>query len=103
MKQKRAALEQSHPYLNHTVDEIQTVVMSFLRVFDRTFEEMALPDKKATLRRMIETILVDRNAGKVRCYFKKLPSLDQLGGIYAADKNSILGQARSLNGNRTRI
>lgn len=102
LEQNRDTLERTHLLLDSDQEEIQRQVTDFLSDFDKGFDEMSLPDKKAALRRFVEIIVVDRKERKVRCYLKRLPSFGPVGSFDAGTK-CILSSIGSLNGDRTRI
>ena len=77
-------------------------VSDFLENFEARLASVAMPDKKELIRRVVEKILVDKDQNKVTCYIKRLPSIDELGGLHIAGRG-LLGEACSANGNRTRI
>ena len=123
LEQERRRLEKSKP---PTLDPglIAKAVMRFLSNFERTFDQLSVAERKELLRKIVETILVDKAERKVRCYLKRLPLIlnitdrlmthsvfqgasgspvnDQLR-FQSKNAIGILGAARSPNGARTRI
>ena len=105
-------------------DRITGAITQFYANFERSFDQLTIPERKEMLRRMVEGILVDREERKVHCYLRRLPIianitdnidsyfLDQgLSGVAlvaphrSPSKHSakFQGAACSPNGFRTRI
>ena len=105
-------------------DRITGAITQFYANFERSFDQLTIPERKEMLRRMVEGILVDREERRVHCYLRRLPIianitdnidsyfLDQgLSGVAlvaphrSPSKHSakFQGAACSPNGFRTRI
>lgn len=84
---------------NHRL--IQQEIARFLREFDTTFEAMTVHERKVAIRKLVDTIVVDRKERKVRCYLRRLPLLSPYTTLEPGE--AVLGAGGSLNGNRTRI
>jgi hypothetical protein len=54
-------------------DRITKAITQFFDNFERSFDQLSIPERKEMLRRMVERILVDREERKVRCYLRRLP------------------------------
>ena len=123
LEQERRRLEKYKP-LKLDPKLTAGAVKRFLDNFERTFDELSVAERKELLRRIVETILVDKEERKVRCYLKRLPSIPNItdrlqepsffrGGsnipvndqlrFHAKNATELLGAASSPNGFRTRI
>jgi hypothetical protein len=97
LEQSKEILRTNRMLVQFSPDEIRSEVNRFLDDFEKGFDAMKLSDKKVAIRKLVEMIVVDRKERKVRCYLKRLPSLEPLSRLETS--NSILGAAGSLKPN----
>jgi hypothetical protein len=74
LEEERRRLERTKPPTLDP-DRITRATTQFFSDFERSFDQLSIPERKEMLRRMVERILVDREEKKVRCYLRRLPVL----------------------------
>jgi hypothetical protein len=74
LEEERRRLERTKPPTLDP-DRITRATTQFFSNFERSFDQLSVPERKEMLRRIVERILVDRKEKKVRCYLRRLPVL----------------------------
>ncbi len=74
------------------IREISSQVSKTLLEFENSFDTLPILQKKHLIRRFVHRIIVDRNAGKVRGYIRRIPKLEHpvVDALYASESFNAL-------------
>ena len=81
---------------------VSSAFSEFLHNLEQRLDQAPIAEKKELIRMVVEKIEVDREAGKVYCYIRRLPKIKEIERM-EEETTLLLGRASSANGNRTRI